>query len=273
MQVQLVRLHRSSSRTSNLCLTVSQSYSGRQNWVWQLLPLHLSALNMFETFQVLNEAEKVTRILAMLGFFLQNVFGSLPTVSPRKSLGSNNEGGRMCRVIYIYTWEAYHIYDHFSQGLSLFLSQVDEDITVGVLKKFEGDGQVVVLKDRLVIVHDGQLWACVYQELVCQPGMVHVVDGRREDGWHHLQGREDTLKARFKFSAQYFVVTSSAGELRRTWVDCVTSAPWTLLWYGTSETMSRYKYSEETRQQYLVSSDPPECGGNSETLSPGSWKF
>ena len=29
-------------------------------------------------------------------------------------------------------------------------------------------------------------------------------------------------------------LTSRAGELRRTWVDCVTSAACTLLWYGTS---------------------------------------
>ena len=88
----------------------------------------------------------------------------------------------MCRVSYIYTREAYHIYDHFSQGLSLFLGQIDEDITVGVLKKFEGNGQMMVLKDRLVIVHNGQLRARVDEELVCQPGMVHVVDCRREDG-------------------------------------------------------------------------------------------
>ena len=77
--------------------------------------------------------------------------------------------------------------------MSLFLGQVDEDITVGVLKEFEGDSQVVVLKDGLVIVHDGQLRARVDQKLVCQPRVVHVVDGRREDGRHHLQGREDTL--------------------------------------------------------------------------------
>ena len=29
-------------------------------------------------------------------------------------------------------------------------------------------------------------------------------------------------------------LTSRAGELRRTWVDWVTSAACTLLWYGTS---------------------------------------
>ena len=124
----------------------------------------------------------------------------------------------MFRVIYIYTREAHHIYDHFPQGLSLFLGQIDEDITVGVLKKFEGDGQMVVLKDGLVIVHNGQLRARVYEELICEARMVHVVYRRREDGGHHLQGREHTLtwRARCKFPAEYLVVTSSAGELRRT---------------------------------------------------------
>ena len=112
---------------------------------------------------------------------------------------------------------AHHVNDHFPQGLSLFLGQVDEDITVGVLKEFEGDSQVVVLEDGLVIVHDGQLRARVYQELVCQPRVVHVVDGRSEDGRHHLQGREDTLtRSVSRLSGILSRVTSSAGELRRT---------------------------------------------------------
>ena len=77
------------------------------------------------------------------------------------------------------------------------------------------------------------------------------------------------------FCEEYCEVTSSAGELRRTWVDCVTSAPWTLLWYGTSEQWSEIITPEESQtiQQYLVNSGPPEFGGNSETLSRGSWKF
>ena len=116
-------------------------------------------------------------------------------VTKRKSLGSKTDR-RMLRVIYIYTQEAHHVYDHFPQSLSLFLGQVDEDITVGVLKEFKGDGQMVVLEDGLVIIHDGQLGARVDQELVGQPRVVHVVDGRREDGGHHLQGREDTLRYR-----------------------------------------------------------------------------
>ena len=41
---------------------------------------------------------------------------------------------------------------------------------------------------------------------------------------------------------KYFssALTSSAGELRRTWVDWVTSAPCTLLWYGTSDNVGIY---------------------------------
>ena len=103
-----------------------------------------------------------------------------------------NKGNFHC-MVYGYSF-THHIYDHFPQSLSLFLSQVDEDITVGVLKKFEGDGQVVVLKDGLVIVHDGQLRARVDQKLICQAGVVHVMDGRGEDGGHHLRGSEHTLE-------------------------------------------------------------------------------
>ena len=164
-----------------------------------------------------SKSEQLTRITRQCLFSLECLWKFANGVTKRKSLGSNNDG-RMFRVIYIYTREAYHIYDHFPQGLSLFLGQIDEDITVGVLKKFEGDGQMVVLKDGLVIVHNGQLRARVYEELICEARMVHVVYRRREDGGHHLQGREHTLtwRARCKFPAEYLVVTSSAGELRRT---------------------------------------------------------
>jgi hypothetical protein len=41
--------------------------------------------------------------------------------------------------------------------LPLFLVEVDEDVVVLVLQQFEGDGQVMILKQRLVIVHQGKL--------------------------------------------------------------------------------------------------------------------
>ena len=50
----------------------------------------------------------------------------------------------MCRGFPI-PLPAYHVDDHLAEGLSLFLGQVDEDITVEVLQQLEGDGQVVVL--------------------------------------------------------------------------------------------------------------------------------
>ena len=54
---------------------------------------------------------------------------------------------------------SYHVNDHLSEGLPLFLGQVTEDITVGALQQLEGDGQVVVLQHRLVVVHQRQLGA------------------------------------------------------------------------------------------------------------------
>ena len=67
-------------------------------------------------------------------------------------------------LIYIYI---YHIYDHFPEGLSLLLIQVGENVTVGILKKFEGHCQMVILKNRLVIVHQGQLGTCSKQIGCC----------------------------------------------------------------------------------------------------------
>ena len=52
----------------------------------------------------------------------------------------------------------HHIYDHFPKCLSLFPVEVDEYITVWVLKELEGHGQVMVLQHTLVIVHQGQLY-------------------------------------------------------------------------------------------------------------------
>ena len=48
-------------------------------------------------------------------------------------------------------------------------------------------------------VHDGQLGAAVDQELVGEARVVHVVDGRGEDGGHHLQWREHALSNRKYF--------------------------------------------------------------------------
>jgi hypothetical protein len=53
--------------------------------------------------------------------------------------------------------KSHHIDDHFPQSLPLLLVEVDEDVVVLVLQQFEGDGQVMILKHRLVIVHQGKL--------------------------------------------------------------------------------------------------------------------
>ena len=87
----------------------------------------------------------------------------------------------------------YHINNHFPQSLSLFLGQVDKDITVRILQQFEGHCQMMVLQDRLIIVDDGQLGAGVDQVLVGDPGVVHVMDAAGQDGGHHLTNQEPVL--------------------------------------------------------------------------------
>ena len=67
-------------------------------------------------------------------------------------------GKRSEDYVHISPPKSYHVDDHLSKRLFLFLVEVDENITVFVLKKLEGDGKMVVLQHALVIVHQGQLY-------------------------------------------------------------------------------------------------------------------
>lgn len=49
----------------------------------------------------------------------------------------------------------YHVNHHLPERLPLFLGQVLEDVTVLLLQQFETHGQVVVLQDGFVVVHQG----------------------------------------------------------------------------------------------------------------------
>ncbi len=60
----------------------------------------------------------------------------------------------------------HHVDDHFSDDAPLLLVELGEDVARLVLQNLEGDGQVVVLQHRVVVVHEGQLGAFVYQVLV-----------------------------------------------------------------------------------------------------------
>ena len=77
--------------------------------------------------------------------------------------------------------------------MPLLLGQAGEDVTLMVLDELEGDGQVVVLEDGLVIVDERQLGARVDQILVGHPRVVHVVDGAGQDRRQHLATRCDCL--------------------------------------------------------------------------------
>lgn len=51
----------------------------------------------------------------------------------------------------------YHVNHHLPERLPLLLGQVLEDVAVLLLQQFEAHCQVVVLQDRLVVVHQRQL--------------------------------------------------------------------------------------------------------------------
>ena len=52
---------------------------------------------------------------------------------------------------------AHHVDDHLAKRLPLFLGEVLEDVTVVLLQQLEAHGQVMVLQDRRVVVHQSQL--------------------------------------------------------------------------------------------------------------------
>lgn len=54
----------------------------------------------------------------------------------------------------------YHIDDHFSETLTLLLGKVLKDVTVFPLQELETNSEVMILQNRLIVVHEGQLGVC-----------------------------------------------------------------------------------------------------------------
>lgn len=52
--------------------------------------------------------------------------------------------------------KTHHVYDELPQALPLPLAEVLKDVTVVLVKELEAHGQVMVLQNRLVVVHQGQ---------------------------------------------------------------------------------------------------------------------
>lgn len=75
-----------------------------------------------------------------------------------------------------------HVYHHLAESLSLLFAKVGKDITILILQQFEGHSQMMVLKHRFIVIHEGELRGGVDQVLVCEAWVVHVVDGGCEDG-------------------------------------------------------------------------------------------
>jgi hypothetical protein len=65
---------------------------------------------------------------------------------------------------------------HFSETLSLFAIQSNQEIAIPVLKQFECHGQMVLLQHGLIIVHYGQFILGIDQILIGESGMVNIMD-------------------------------------------------------------------------------------------------
>jgi len=50
-------------------------------------------------------------------------------------------------------WRTDHIYDNAPQPLNRLLMQLAEDVAVVDLKELKGDGQMMVLQHRFIVVH------------------------------------------------------------------------------------------------------------------------
>ena len=88
----------------------------------------------------------------------------------------------------------------------MFFREIGENVDVLLLYEFECDGKVMVLQDAFVVVHDGEIGRSVDEELVGDSRMIHVVDGRREDGAHHFQVcRQGEWKIRIKMELQALI--------------------------------------------------------------------
>ena len=64
----------------------------------------------------------------------------------------------------------YHADDHASQSLPLFHWYILQYITARLLQQFKRDGQVMILQNRFVVVHQRQLGAYTHHS-PHQPGI------------------------------------------------------------------------------------------------------
>ena len=69
----------------------------------------------------------------------------------------------------------HHVDHHLPEGGSLLGRESSQDVALRQLEQLEGNGQVMVLKHRLVVVHQGQLGAGGHQVLVGCSRVVHIV--------------------------------------------------------------------------------------------------
>ncbi len=76
--------------------------------------------------------------------------------TPRNVVADQSESS-ISESCVVNVYQPHHIYGHLSKGLSLFLAEIAEDITVLLLEKLEAHSQVMVLQHGGVVVHESEL--------------------------------------------------------------------------------------------------------------------
>ena len=92
--------------------------------------------------------------------------------------------------VFAHVRRQHHVDHHLPEGGPLLGRQASQDVTLRQLQQLEGNCQVMVLQNGLVVVHQGQLRASGYQVLVRRSRVVDVVHGGGQNSSKHLQGGE-----------------------------------------------------------------------------------
>ena len=76
------------------------------------------------------------------------------------------------------------------------------------IQGFEGDGQVVVLEHRVIIVENSQVVGSLDEELIGHAQVIHVVDRCGHQSSKHLQLREHILHNEQASTYMYIICTA-----------------------------------------------------------------
>ena len=98
----------------------------------------------------------VDHVLENLDPVIEIVEHEDPVASDLLGLQHGLEVGQQLHVL-AHVGGQHHVYHHLPDGDPLLVGQAAEDVTGGVLEQLEGHGQVMILQDSVVIVHQSQV--------------------------------------------------------------------------------------------------------------------